>query len=92
MYLYLGLIGIMSMITFILYGVDKRKAIKKKWRVKESSLLILGFLFGALGGLIGMNVFRHKTKHWYFVFLNGLFLVSHIGLGFILYAQGLLNF
>jgi uncharacterized membrane protein YsdA (DUF1294 family) len=92
MYLYLGLIGIMSVITFALYGIDKHRAIKKKWRIKESTLLMASFLLGALGGLLGMNIYRHKTKHWYFYFLNGLFLLIHIGLGIYMVTQGLIDF
>ena len=48
------------------YGRDKRKARKKKNRVPESVLLGLGFFGGAAGALLGMSLFRHKTRHWYF--------------------------
>lgn len=63
---------VFSIVTFILYGVDKRKAIKREWRTKEKTLLGCSFLGGAIGGLSGMLVFRHKTKaeHWYFWAVN----------------------
>lgn len=56
----------MSVVTFALYGIDKQKAIRRKWRIKEAVLLGTSFLGGAVGALLGMNLFRHKTKHWYF--------------------------
>ena len=41
-----------------------------KWRIPEKALLLLSFLGGAIGGILGMLLFRHKTKHWYFWFVN----------------------
>ena len=54
--------AIMSLITFVLFGLDKKKARKKAWRISELALLTFSFLLGAPGGLLGMLVFRHKTK------------------------------
>ncbi|MBQ8961784.1 MAG: DUF1294 domain-containing protein [Ruminococcus sp.] len=71
---------VMSLVTLILYMADKSKAKKNKWRIRESTLLGLGFLGGALGGLAGMELFRHKTKHWYFWAVNILGLALHIAL------------
>lgn len=70
LYVVLGYMMIVSLICFIMYGVDKSKAKKGKWRISEHSLLMTGFLGGAPGGIAGMLVFRHKTKHWYFYLLN----------------------
>ena len=69
----------MSLIAFCLYAVDKRRAKRKKWRVTESALLSVGFLGGAVGALLGMNLFRHKTRHWYFWAVNLLGLAWQIG-------------
>lgn len=80
--LYLAFLLIMSVIAFILYGSDKKKAQKGKWRTKEAVLLGFGFFGGAVGALLGMKVFRHKTKHWYFWAVNILGLILQI---FILY-------
>ena len=77
---YLAFILVMSLITLILYIADKAKAKKNKWRIKEATLLGFSFFGGALGGLIGMKVFRHKTKHWYFWAVNILGLILHISL------------
>ena len=55
-----------NVVTFFLYGVDKRKAKKGQWRVPEKTLFLFPLLGGSLGGILGMKVFHHKTKHWYF--------------------------
>lgn len=67
--LVLAYLAVMSLIGFTLMGVDKRRAIKGAWRIPEKTLFLQAFLGGGLGSLIGMYVFRHKTKHAKFVFL-----------------------
>ena len=71
---------LLSIITFIAYGVDKRKAKKGSYRTKEKTLLLLSFFGGAFGGYPAMLIFRHKTKgeHWYFTFVNILGILLHI--------------
>ena len=56
------LIGI-NVLTFLFYGIDKWKARKKKWRIPENTLILLAAVGGSIGALLGMYVFRHKTKH-----------------------------
>ncbi len=53
---------IANLVAFALYGIDKYKAIRRKRRVPESVLLLFGVPFAALGSLLGMLVFRHKTR------------------------------
>lgn len=50
-----------NVVVFIMYGADKHKAKHKKWRIPEGTLIIAA-VFGIIGGLLGMLVFRHKTK------------------------------
>ena len=77
-----------SLINFIVYGVDKLKAKSGAFRVPEKVLLGLSFLGGALGGILAMNLFRHKTKHWYFWVVNVLSLIIHIAvLGYFFLYQ-----
>ena len=71
-------IAFMSIVAFILYGVDKRKAKREAWRIPEAVLLGWGFFGGACGALCAMKFFRHKTKHWYFWAVNILGLILHI--------------
>ena len=69
---------IINLITFIIFGIDKYKAIKDKWRVKEATLLGLSFIGGALGGMLGMYVFRHKTKKFYFFLGIPFMMILHV--------------
>ena len=79
---YAGYLILLSIITFIAYGVDKSKAKNGKWRTKEKTLLCLSFFGGAFGGYPAMLIFRHKTKaeHWYFTLVNVLGLIIHLTL------------
>ena len=67
-----------NLIGFCMMGVDKRKARRGKWRVKEASLFLPAVIGGSLGSWLGMYVFRHKTKHWYFVVGMPLILVLQV--------------
>ncbi len=82
--IYAVAIVIMSVIAFALYFADKVKAKKGAWRIKEAVLLGCGFCFGAVGALLGMQVFRHKTKHWYFWAVNLLGLAWQIALPIVI--------
>ena len=56
------LIGI-NVLTFLIYGIDKWKAKRGKWRIPEDTLIWLAIAGGSIGALLGMNLFRHKTQH-----------------------------
>ena len=77
---------LLSIITFIAYGADKKKAKDGKYRTKEKTLLLLSFFGGAFGGYPAMLIFRHKTKgeHWYFTFVNWLGIIIHTTLMILL--------
>ncbi len=62
----LAYIALISVVAFAAMGIDKKKAEKHKWRVPEKVLFLFVLLGGGLGGILGMQIFRHKTKHWYF--------------------------
>ena len=79
-----------NLVSFTLYGLDKLKAKKGLWRIRESTLLLIAALGGSVGALLGMEVFRHKTKHWQFKVLVPVFLVLHIALAVWLVKSGLL--
>lgn len=61
-----------------LYGLDKYFAVKHKWRISEHTLLLLGALGGAAGGLLGMFFFHHKTQKYKFTILMPLFLAVYV--------------
>lgn len=57
---------IINLIAFLTFGADKRRARRDRRRVRESTLFLLAAIGGSAGALLGMYVFRHKTRHWYF--------------------------
>ena len=61
-------------------GNDKRKAKRGAFRTPESVLFILALMGGSIGSILGMYIFRHKTKHWYFVVGMPLILIAQIGI------------
>ena len=67
-----------NIITFIVFGIDKIKAISHQYRIKITTLLSLSFIGGSLGALIGMYTFKHKTKVNYFTIGVPLMLLMHI--------------
>lgn len=85
-YIYLSLMVIMSIISFSLYGVDKKKAIKGKERIKEKTLLFYTIFNGAIGAFFARFVFRHKTEKKYFslTIFAGLF-IQVLGLAILYY-------
>lgn len=70
--------AVISLITFCLYGTDKRRAKDGRWRIPERVLLLLSFFGGAFGGTLGMVLFRHKTKKTAFIIVNALGLVWQV--------------
>ena len=81
---YLIFIAAMSFITFSLYGIDKQKARNGEWRISEKTLLLCSLFGGAVGGFFAMQLFRHKTKHWYFVAVNLVGIALHVALFFVI--------
>lgn len=66
--LLLGYFIIMNLIGFALMGIDKYRAKKRSFRIPEATLFIVAIIGGSIGSIIGMYTFRHKTRHWYFVY------------------------
>lgn len=80
-------LAVINLLTFIVYGADKRRARKGKWRVSEKTLFLLPLLGGSIGALLGMRVFHHKTKHWYFVWGIPAILLAQIALAVWIYTK-----
>ena len=80
-------LAVINLLTFIVYGADKRRARKGKWRVPEKTLFLLPLLGGSIGALLGMRVFHHKTKHWYFVWGIPVILLAQIALAVWIYTK-----
>ena len=71
-------IALINLIAFATMGIDKSRAINRLWRISESALFILALAGGSIGAIIGMRLFHHKTKHWYFVYGMPAILVLQI--------------
>lgn len=71
---------IINLSAFVMYGVDKRRAVKDQWRIPEKTLLLAALAGGSIGAFAGMRVFHHKTKHWKFVVGVPACLILHVGL------------
>lgn len=82
---------VINVIAFFMYGIDKWKAKKNKWRIPEKTLLGAAFFGGSVGALAGMQVFHHKTKHWKFKIGVPMCLVLHVGLGYVVWKEILLR-
>ena len=57
---------IINLIAFAIFGIDKKRAKKGQWRIPEKTLFLSVILGGSIGAILGMYIFHHKTKHWYF--------------------------
>ena len=75
---------IVNALGFLLMLIDKQKAIHNRWRIPEKTLLGVGLIGGSLGCILGMRLFRHKTKHWQFVIGMPAILIAQIVLIFLL--------
>ena len=66
--------------VFFLYGIDKWKASRNKWRISEKTLVLSAFLFGGIGAFFGMKLFRHKTKRTKFKVLLPVAILFNIAI------------
>lgn len=73
-------LGLLSLALFVLMGADKHRARRERWRVPEKTLFLFALLGGACGGWLGMRVFHHKTRHWYFVWGFPLLALAQLAL------------
>ena len=71
-------LGVINLVTFILFGIDKYAAIKSKWRIPVANLLGFSFAGGAIGGIIAMYLFHHKTQKNYFAVGLPMMIVTQI--------------
>lgn len=69
---------IVNIVTFAMYGIDKKRAVKNQWRISEKTLLGAAFIGGSFGAFAGMRAFRHKTQHGLFKVLVPVYMIVHI--------------
>ena len=72
-----------NVVTFLMFGIDKWKAKRLKWRIREAALLGLAALGGSIGAWLGMKVWHHKTLHKKFMYgIPAIFIIQLILLGY----------
>ena len=76
----LGYLILINLAGFILMGADKRRAKRGAWRISEKTLFLPPLLGGTVGAILGMRVFHHKTKHWYFRIFFPLLAIVQLGI------------
>ena len=75
---------VITIVTFLVYGIDKWKAKQGSWRISEASLLILAVIGGSIGALFGMKVWHHKTMHKKFKYGLPMILLAQIALIYLI--------
>jgi len=78
---------IVSIVLFILMAFDKVKAKRNEWRIRESTLIVTALLGGGIGGFLGMRLFHHKTRKWYFYVMFAVGVVLHAILLWCAYSK-----
>lgn len=73
-FIIINLVGLFSMY------LDKYKAKKHLWRIPEATLFLIAIIGGSIGSILGMRIFHHKTRHWYFVYGMPAILILQIAL------------
>ena len=77
---------VINVATFFTYGIDKWKAKKGKWRIREAALLVLAVLGGSIGAWLGMKVWHHKTMHKKFKYGIPIIIIVQLAiLGYLLF-------
>ena len=89
MLIVLGYLLIMNVIGFVLMFVDKKRAQNNQWRIKEATLFLSAAIGGSIGSMLGMKVFRHKTKHWSFLIgMPAIFIIQvALAVGYFIYLR-----
>lgn len=85
MIVFFSYLVLVNLIAFALMGIDKSKAKRGAWRIPEKTLFLSAILGGSIGAILGMQTFRHKTKHWYFQYGMPLILILQLGAGILIY-------
>ena len=73
-------LAVINLVGFAVMGIDKKKAKKRAFRIPEATLFLIAIIGGSIGSIVGMRVFHHKTRHWYFAYGMPAILVLQIAL------------
>ena len=75
--------------TFLLYGIDKYKAKKSKWRISEATLLMMAVIGGSIGAWSGMRLWHHKTMHKKFKYGIPIIIILQVALAVYLHKNNI---
>ena len=78
-----------NIVSFFLYGIDKYKAKKNKWRISEATLLMIAVIGGSIGAWVGMRLWHHKTMHKKFKYGIPVIIVMQIALATYLHTNNI---
>ena len=76
----LGYLLAVNIATFLLYGIDKYKAKKGRWRISEATLLLMAVIGGSIGAWVGMRIWHHKTMHKKFKYGIPIIIIMQVAL------------
>lgn len=82
---------IINLTAFAIFGIDKKRAKKGQWRIPEKTLFLSAILGGSIGAILGMYIFHHKTKHWYFQFGIPAIMIVQIAAVYWLSQKGVIT-
>ena len=82
-------VAIINTLAFIVYGIDKLKAKKGKWRIPESTLLLLAIIGGSIGAWFGIKVWHHNTLHKKFKYGIPLIVITHIAITVYIFRENI---
>ena len=77
-----------NIVSFFLYGIDKYKAKKNKWRISEATLLMIAVIGGSIGAWVGMRLWHHKTMHKKFKYGIPIIIIMQVSL--VVYLHSIL--
>ena len=81
-------LAVINVVTFFMYGIDKWKAKRSKWRIRETVLLTQAVLGGSIGAWLGMKIWHHKTQHKKFKYgIPAIIIVQLLLIAYYLYEQ-----
>ena len=85
----LGYLLAVNITSFLLYGIDKYKAKKGRWRISEATLLLMAVIGGSIGAWVGMRIWHHKTMHKNFKYGIPIIIILQVALAVYLHTNNI---
>ena len=86
----LGYLLAVNITSFLLYGIDKYKAKKGRWRISEATLLLMAVIGGSIGAWVGMRIWHHKTMHKKFKYGIPIIIIMQVALAVYLHTNNII--